>query len=300
MPLSRPTEARHVCVRTAQPASNSVCSACERGKYSESEGQGQCIPCIHRLSSLLGASNCSVCASGFYLLSTSADPRALLAAPDSHCLPCDAVPGVDCGWNTRLATLNLTRQYWRHSDGTNQTWRCKSAGGFSPCLGGADAGDEGDGYCAPGYRGLRCELCVNTDDAPKYFDKLDVRCRDCGDVSARTVAIFCALVLLLLVGFGGRTAMCQVEGAACEALRRCSRRAGLIWQTAPHPPSDCAIHIQPVDQCFHSFFLQTPRLSWEVILANGLENQLSVLQVSRTGLRSVTGSFSLNAGNTRV
>eukprot|EP00966_Prymnesium_polylepis_P044096 1022501-Prymnesium_polylepis.1 len=65
--------------------------------------------------------------------------------------------------------LTLKVGYWRHSTVTLQTHSCPIAEGWTPCRGGIDAGHEGDGYCAPGHRGLRCEVC----DAPthaKYFD----------------------------------------------------------------------------------------------------------------------------------
>eukprot|EP00966_Prymnesium_polylepis_P269010 6214559-Prymnesium_polylepis.1 len=61
---------------------------------------------------------------------------------------------------------------------------CKSTGNWTPCQGGIDAGDEGDGYCAEGYRGPRCEICSGP-RYTRYFDKLDVRCHECAarDVS---------------------------------------------------------------------------------------------------------------------
>eukprot|EP00966_Prymnesium_polylepis_P043047 999936-Prymnesium_polylepis.2 len=77
----------------------------------------------------------------------------------SECAACEAVKGAICGTNPTVATLNLTMGYWRHSVATIETHRCKSDGSWSPCSGGGDAGFDGEGYCAKGYRGPRCELC---------------------------------------------------------------------------------------------------------------------------------------------
>jgi hypothetical protein len=95
----------------------------------------------------------------------------------SECVPCERVAGIVCSANTTVVTFNLTAGYWRHSTATAETQPCKSDGSWTPCKGGANAGADGDGYCAQGYRGPRCELC----DGPaytRYFDKLEARCHD--------------------------------------------------------------------------------------------------------------------------
>jgi hypothetical protein len=124
--------------------------------------------------------------------------RPLENSSASECAPCNAIPGIICGANPTIATLNLTAGYLRHSVATTEAYRCKADGSWSPCSGGGDAGDEGDGYCGPGYLGPRCELC----DAPadsRYFDKLDVRCHDCGNVTQQVATPFCILLFLVTV-----------------------------------------------------------------------------------------------------
>jgi hypothetical protein len=78
-----------------------------------------------------------------------------------------------------MATLNVTRGFWRHSTSTVQTWYCKSSSDWSPCHGGVDAEGYGalgmgSGYCEAaedgGYMGVRCEACVAENH---HFDKLD-------------------------------------------------------------------------------------------------------------------------------
>eukprot|EP00966_Prymnesium_polylepis_P171873 3974825-Prymnesium_polylepis.1 len=92
--------------------------------------------------------------------------------------------------------------------------------GLLACVGGAEAGNNGDGYCAQGYHGPRCELCRGPAYS-SYFDKLQARCRDCGNVTVRGVAWFCAAFLLLTVVFSLGTAAHRIRGAgtkSCKAL----------------------------------------------------------------------------------
>jgi hypothetical protein len=112
-------------------------------------------------------------------------------------------------------------------------WRCKHSGDWSPCSGGVDAGAKGDSYCADGYRGPRCELC----DGPaytRYFDKLEARCHDCGNVTARSIAAMCCAVLLLLSVFGLNAATHERRGSAgcAAATLRCIQSVQRVWQTA--------------------------------------------------------------------
>ena len=101
-----------------------------------------------------------------------------------------------------------------HSTATMQIWRCKSSGGWSPCKGGADAGNAGDGYCAGGYRGPRCELCDGAE--ARYFDKVDAACHDCSHVAIRAV-ILCSVLALLLATIGS---VAVVNQAGCCAHTR--------------------------------------------------------------------------------
>ena len=184
-----------------------VCSKCEPGHASAS-----------------GAARCTICAADYY--------RPTSASSVDECTRCSAIRGVGCATDTTIETLNLTSGYWRHSNATTQTHLCKSDGSWTPCVGGNDAGAHGDGYCAPGYRGLRCELCTGPAYS-KHFDTLKVRCEECGEVAARTAAIFSTLLLVLLVGFGASTALRRVEGSeVCNALRKWAFSTHAAWETA--------------------------------------------------------------------
>eukprot|EP00966_Prymnesium_polylepis_P254360 5878141-Prymnesium_polylepis.1 len=130
------------------------CHPCPVGEYQPDEGRATCIPCQPDQNSSAGSATCEMCAEDYYTpganASTDRSPK---------CVPCSTVRGISCRSNTSMATLTLNRHFWRHSTATLQTWLCQSNAGWSPCVGGADASDDGIGYCAPGYRGPRCELC---------------------------------------------------------------------------------------------------------------------------------------------
>ena len=161
--------------------------------------EAACAECKVGQSSARGSASCTVCDVGYYR------PQATSAASD--CTACGSVKGISCGLDTTTATLNLTRGYWRHSTITVETHYCKSDGSWSPCLGGGNAGHEGDGYCAPGYRGPRCELC----DGPaysRYFDRHVARCEPCGDVVVRGFAA-AGLVVGVLAAVGGPAIILQ-------------------------------------------------------------------------------------------
>jgi hypothetical protein len=167
-------------------AAMSSCEPCASGLYQPLPGSSECRPCETRQSSVPGASTCSVCAKSYFR--RDADTSATLCMACSQYL----AAGVECPWKTTIATLVLRPGYWRHSTAVPNALECKHADSSrTPCMGGADAGLDGDGYCRPGLRGPRCELCV---DDNAYFDDADARCHSCGDVGARS-ALAAAFVL---------------------------------------------------------------------------------------------------------
>ena len=173
------------------------------------------------MASFNGSTECTFCSAGFFRPSSNASA--------DQCTSCEAVRGVGCGTDTVKATLDLRGGYWRHSNRTLETWRCKHSGDWSPCRGGEDAGHEGNGYCVEstdgGYRGPRCELCV----ADNYhFDKLDARCHDCGDVASQASVVSSALFLLILIAFSGSTVARKVERRLSLSRSSSSRRTRSI------------------------------------------------------------------------
>ena len=217
--------------RRAQcPRGTPVARPCAAGTYSTS-------------TSLASGTECAPCPVGFVCELGTSVPQPMCGEQQyrpaenssaSECKLCDAVPGVICGANPTIATLNLSAGYWRHSEATIETHRCKLDGSWSPCVGGGDAGIEGVGYCAAGYRGPRCELC----DGPaytRYFDKLEARCHECGSMTARTVVLVFVMILLTLVAaISGTPALPRRlrDVNACSTLLRSVRYVRTIWQDA--------------------------------------------------------------------
>ena len=187
------------------------------GSYNDRRGGANsdaCRRCPSSQDSTNGSRVCTFCSAGY------SRPTADSSASD--CSPCDVIQGVACARNTTTATLNLTVGYWRHSDQTLQTWYCKHSGDWSPCLGGADAGHEGDGYCADGYHGPRCELCAGPDRS-RYFDKLDATCHECGQIASQSAIVTGSLLFITIV----------VISAAALAQRNDSRSKVAVKMLRP-------------------------------------------------------------------
>eukprot|EP00966_Prymnesium_polylepis_P116513 2692841-Prymnesium_polylepis.1 len=222
---SGPCREGHFC---PEGSTSSSANACPEGTYNRvlgGETVDACVTCQLGQSSQSGSAQCTLCAKGYF--------RQHAHLPASECSSCDAIRGVQCDGNATITTFNMTAGYWRHSTATAETHFCKSDGSWSPCQGGADAGAEGNGYCAEGYRGPRCELC----DGPAYtrhFDKLKARCRGCGDMTARAAPTFVITMLLFLAAyFGIRTATHYSKGSnACPKLLRAVLGAQAIWRDA--------------------------------------------------------------------
>jgi hypothetical protein len=199
---------------------------CPVGKFQPEEGGAACVECKDSRNSSSGSAQCSVCAEGYY--------RPFANSSAAECTSCAALRGVSCASNATIETLRLAAGYWRHSTATRHTYLCKADGSWSPCVGGADAAADGDGYCADGYRGARCELC----DGPAYsrfFEKLDARCHDCGDMPARSAVAVCVVLLLILLAAMSFSPAIIRRLKPLEACSRLLRWAGylqIVWKDA--------------------------------------------------------------------
>ena len=72
---------------------------------------------------------------------------------NGDCVECPR--GTSCSQNSTLATINVSRGYWRYSVRSTELYRCSfGGGGSSPCLGGL-----GTGFCAADHSGPKCEVC---------------------------------------------------------------------------------------------------------------------------------------------
>ena len=110
----------------------------------------------------------------------------------TECTSCADILGVTCPSNSTIETLSVNEGYWRLASTSLETSQCERyPSGLSPCRGGADAGDDGSGYCVSGFTGPRCELCVNS----SQYVSDDGICTTCPSVHARI-----GLVLGISVG----------------------------------------------------------------------------------------------------
>ena len=168
---------------------------------------------------------CDMCADDYHRLHRG--------DPAEDCTPCSVIDGVRCRADATTATLNLTYGYWRHSNATNETWRCKWSGSWSPCRGGIDPRDEGDGYCEEGYRGPRCEICSGPEYS-RYFEKLAARCHDCGDVTMQSIIVFASLLVLFLAAVTSGATVIRRSGCpkTRAKLLRCINSGRKIWLKA--------------------------------------------------------------------
>jgi hypothetical protein len=100
---------------------------------------------------------------------------------------------------------------WRLSTQTNELHVCRGydrfsvtnaslGNGISPCVGGADSGLEGSGYCRAGHHGKLCEACS---EPQHYFHEQEVKCMPCPPASSILSIVLALLFLgppILLVG----------------------------------------------------------------------------------------------------
>eukprot|EP00966_Prymnesium_polylepis_P198146 4591363-Prymnesium_polylepis.1 len=152
---------------------------CAAGTAGQQPGLGAaafCSKCAQPTTSLEGSHTCIDCEAGFYRLHRR--------SPAQDCTRCSEELGLVCQYNATVSSIELARGFWRHSNATMQTWPCKYSGNWTPCTGGAHTDGDGDGYCANGHLGPQCELCGGP-KYTRYFDKLDVRCHECGDVTTK-------------------------------------------------------------------------------------------------------------------
>jgi hypothetical protein len=209
---------------TEQPAENATaCVPCARGFFASHPGQQQCSACLDRTSSESGATDCDEhCAADFYLHD--------LGTPASR-ENCEACPAAAaCDWGTTIETLSLSRNHWRLSLRTVDIHSCPESGGVADSACEGSANGTGDGYCAAGYAGPRCEVCLRS---AEYFNDLTHRCEACPS-AARLALVFggglAGLVALLGAVYGLATAPPRklplaLRGAAWVARRLVSSSA---------------------------------------------------------------------------
>ncbi|KAL1499340.1 hypothetical protein AB1Y20_011547 [Prymnesium parvum] len=211
------------CVYGEARDEESGACVCADGFEEEPSG-ASCVRCEGGRTSVQGSAGCTLCADGFF--------RADAWTPPSECTPCPSA-GVQCDGNATVATLRLASAWWRHSEHTLQVYSCRSKGEWSPCRGGGEAAEAGDGYCARGYVGPRCEVCANNSGYALYFDEVEAKCRECGDARMHLgVAVGVLLLLLLLAARVARASRgarggCWWVVRPLQSSRKLWRHAGM-------------------------------------------------------------------------
>ena len=96
---------------------------------------------------------------GFFLV-----PGASLNAslPQDRCEPCldnAGNPTIACPKSTTLETIRLPDKTWRLSNHSRAVSQCpQGTAGVSPCVGGSEAGEAGEGYCRSNHSGPLCKV----------------------------------------------------------------------------------------------------------------------------------------------
>ena len=131
-----------------------------------------------------------VCRPGDYRIDGSTSVRECEACPE----------GATCPTNVYLASLHLEAAHWRLGPNTTGVRRCSIADNenkTSPCIGGANAGVDGAGYCREGHSGPLCERCQQGFS----FIKAEGQCMLCpesGDIVGQVFTIGAIIIAIII------------------------------------------------------------------------------------------------------
>jgi len=138
-----------------------------------------CIDCPGNTYSVRGAAACEACLRGFFY------------TLEETCRACPE--GTSClvdGGSTQ-EQLTIEPKNWRISGKTDVIHECPYP---EACLGGSEFTDEGNGYCAVGYKGPLCSVC----EEDYYLNQAIPSCIKCGagesTLSWQIITLLCILV----------------------------------------------------------------------------------------------------------
>ena len=178
---------------------SSNCIHCLPGKFTSNMMSTQCEDCpVGRFSGELGSILCKqctldaeqnfektkcVCSSGTYTLNIS----------NINCKACPTE--FNCLKGDTLKSIKLKKNYWRHSDNTVETYKCKN---IFACNGGEIFNSSND-LCNEGHEGPICDVCK------QGWAKDDGVCLKCPENTGRTIGltvvipIVCTLIIVFLI-----------------------------------------------------------------------------------------------------
>ena len=176
------------------------------GAFEGLTGPFLCQACIAPATNEPGRISCDQCNRGFFL-----DPSTWNGFAETWTSNSSANRLANCGLclshatcenGAMLATVNVTYGHWRLTSTSRHIVECHvNDAGVSSCMGGAEVGEDGAGYCEPGHHGPLCELC----DEPGYYFVADhARCVECPEVDnvvgfAMSLAAFSALIAMAVL-----------------------------------------------------------------------------------------------------
>ena len=194
------------------------CKECSPGSYSTSRSI-ECILCDPgKFNSITGYSNCKICEEGKYtsnrgsfictICPTNSEQNYLkdgcICSSSSYnsnnstivCSTCS--DEFICDKGTEIKTLKLKKHFWRQTENTIKTYKCKN---IYACKGGLISNNSDD-LCHQGHKGPLCDVCE------KGWAKDDGVCLKCPENATRTIGltIFIPLVCIFLIIFLIKTA----------------------------------------------------------------------------------------------
>ena len=212
-----------------------TCLSCPAGKFNQNDGASSinfCEPCSTGSMSLTGAFQCIGCVKGRYTELISSSECKICKegkfTPDKNSISCDICPdnseenfgrtacfcvsgtynnkinGIECiqcpdnficEKGTNIENIVLKPHYWRETNITLNTYKCKNR--FA-CKGGK-FGNSTDDFCQPGHKGPICDVCE------KGWSKDDGVCLKCPENIGRTISltiaipVICILIIIFLI-----------------------------------------------------------------------------------------------------
>jgi len=119
--------------------------------------------------------------------------------------------------STSLATVNITRGYWRAGKNATTMYLCSAEGrADGTCVGGTNSGLDGSGYCLKGLIGPRCQIC---DTPGTYLSISTGQCEECPLLEDRLMLPLQVVGMLFTAGLAVHVLGKRVQTHARKLLR---------------------------------------------------------------------------------
>ena len=158
------------------------CDYCPIGRFSSKHASILCKQCTLNAEQNFEKTKC-VCSSGTYTLNISS----------INCKECPSE--FNCLRGDTLKSIKLKQNFWRYSENTIETYKCKN---IFACKGG-EIFNSSDDLCNEGHEGPICDVCK------KGWAKDDGVCLKCPENTGRTIGltviipIICTLIIVFLI-----------------------------------------------------------------------------------------------------